>query len=54
MNYLKPASVSQLLELRARVTDQGERKCIVACRVLQGEVECATAEVVTVKVKGMA
>lgn len=51
VNYLKPASVAQVLELRARVIEHGERKSVVACSVRQGLVECATAEVVTVRVK---
>lgn len=53
VNYLKPAAIGQALELRARVIDAGERRSNVACRVLQGGVECATADVVTVRVKGM-
>lgn len=53
VNYLQPASIELPLELRARVVDRGERRRTVACRVLQGEVECATAEVVTVRVKGL-
>ncbi|MEP6789898.1 MAG: PaaI family thioesterase [Ramlibacter sp.] len=52
VNYLKPASVTQALELRARVVEHGERKSVVTCTVRQGPVECATAEVVTVRVKG--
>jgi acyl-coenzyme A thioesterase PaaI-like protein len=53
VNYLKPASVAEPLELRARIVEHGERKSIVACSVRQGSVECATAEVVTVRVKGV-
>lgn len=52
VSYLKPALVTRALELRARVVTQGERKSVVACSVRQGSVECATAEVVTVRVKG--
>ena len=52
VNYLKPASVAQALELRARIALHGERKSVVTCSVRQGSVECATAEVVTVRVKG--
>lgn len=52
VNYLKPASVTQPLELRASVVEQGERKSMVVCSVRQGPVECATAEVVTVRVNG--
>lgn len=53
VNYLKPALVTQALELRARIIEHGERKTVVACSVRQGPVECATAEVVTVRVKGL-
>jgi len=52
VNYLRPAAIDRPLELRARVTDRGERRSTVACRVLQGEMECATAEVVAVRMKG--
>lgn len=51
VNYLKPASVAQPLEVRARIVEHGERKSIVACSVRQGAAECATAEVVTVRVQ---
>jgi len=53
VNYLKPASVVQALELRAQIVEQGERKVVVACSVRQGPVECATAEIITVRVKGL-
>jgi acyl-coenzyme A thioesterase PaaI-like protein len=51
VNYLKPARVAQALELRARIVEHGERKSLVACSVRQGLVECATAEIITVRVK---
>jgi acyl-coenzyme A thioesterase PaaI-like protein len=53
VSYLQPARVAQPLELRARVVEHGERKSVVTCSVRQGSVECAIAEVVTVRVKGM-
>jgi acyl-coenzyme A thioesterase PaaI-like protein len=53
VNYLKPARVAQALELSARVVAHDERKSVVACRVRQGAVECAIAEVIAVRVKGM-
>lgn len=53
VSYLKPAAIDEELELRARVADKSERKTVVACRVLQGGVEVANAEVVTVRVKAM-
>jgi acyl-coenzyme A thioesterase PaaI-like protein len=51
VNYLKPASVARPLQLRARLAEHGERKSIVKCKVIQGSVLCAAAEVVTVCVK---
>jgi len=51
VRYLEPASVTRPLELRARIVECGERKTIVACSVRQGAVECATAEVVAVRVR---
>ena len=53
VSYLKPASVAQALELRARIVEHGERKSVVSCTVRQGSMECATAEVITVRVKGL-
>jgi acyl-coenzyme A thioesterase PaaI-like protein len=53
VNYLKPALVAQAMELRARIVEHGERKSVVACSVRQGSVECATAEVITVRVQGL-
>jgi len=51
--YLKPALVAQSIELRARIVTHNEHKSVVACRVRQGPVECATADVVAVRVKGL-
>ena len=53
VTYLKPALVDWALELRARMVAHGERKSVVACSVRQGLVECATAEVITVRVKAV-
>ena len=52
VQYLNPADVRRPLVARARIAEQGPRKSIVECRVSQGEVECATAEVVAVRVGG--
>ena len=52
VDYLLPAAVDAPLELRARIVGHGERKSLVVCSVRQGPLECATAEVVTVRVKG--
>lgn len=53
VKYLKPALLAEALELRARIVDHGERKSTVACSVSQGPVLCATAEVITVRVKAV-
>ena len=45
--------IDTALELRAHVVEQGERKSLVACEVLQNGEVCATAEVVTVRVKAV-
>jgi len=51
VTYLRPAAIERPLELRARVVERGERRSHVACRILQGDIECATAEVVVVRMK---
>jgi acyl-coenzyme A thioesterase PaaI-like protein len=51
VSYLRPASIDQVLELRARVIDAGDRRSTVRCRVLQDGEECAVAEVITVRIK---
>jgi len=53
VTYLKPASIAQPLELRARIVEHGERKSVVVCSVRQGLVQCAAAVVVTVRVTGV-
>jgi acyl-coenzyme A thioesterase PaaI-like protein len=50
VSYLKPARIDRPLELYAKVSDQGERRANVRCRVVQDGVVCASAEVVTVRV----
>lgn len=55
VNYLRPAAIDQPLALRARVVDSSGRRSTVAVRVLQGDgSECATAEVLVVRMKGEA
>jgi acyl-coenzyme A thioesterase PaaI-like protein len=51
VNYLAPARIARPLELCARIVEYGGRKLVVGCSVRQGSVECATAEVVTVRVQ---
>jgi len=50
VSYLAPARIERPLELSARVVEHGRRKSVVACSVRQGPLECATAEVVAVRV----
>lgn len=49
VNYRKPAPIDSAIELRARVTEFGERKAIVKCTVMCNGVVCADAEVVGVR-----
>lgn len=51
VSYLKPAHIEQVLELRARVADAGDRRSTVSCRVLQNGEECTVAEVLAVRIK---
>ena len=51
VDYLQPAAIDRPLVLRARATGRSGRRTTVACRVLQGDVECATAEVIVVRLK---
>ncbi len=53
VSYLRPAAIDGALELYARVQAQSDRKYLVSCRVLQHGAECATAEVLTIRVKGL-
>ncbi|HSB21781.1 MAG TPA: PaaI family thioesterase [Burkholderiaceae bacterium] len=52
VDYLKPADIAQPLVLHARIVEHGERKSIVACRVMQGDITRARAQVVAVRVAG--
>ena len=52
VDYLKPADITRPLVLRARIVEHAARKSIVSCRVMQGEVTCATAEVIAVRIAG--
>lgn len=54
IDYLKPVPIEGEMELRARLLESHERKMLVGCRVLHGGIECASAEVVAVRVKPMA
>ncbi len=50
VTYLRPAPLDRPLELRARVKETKERKTVVTCSVFAGEIECATGEVVAIRV----
>jgi acyl-coenzyme A thioesterase PaaI-like protein len=49
VNYRKPIPIDQAVDLRARVTEFGERKAVVACRVSSQGVLCAEAQVIAVR-----
>jgi acyl-coenzyme A thioesterase PaaI-like protein len=50
VNYLRPAAIGQVLDLRARVVERSARRFNVQCQVLQDGQACATGAVVTVRV----
>ncbi len=50
VNYLAPTPIDREIELRATLTDVGERKTIVSTRVFSGDVQTADGEVIVVRV----
>jgi acyl-coenzyme A thioesterase PaaI-like protein len=50
VNYLKPIPIDGEIALHAKVVKKGERTAVVVCRVMHDGVECATSEVVAVRV----
>lgn len=53
VSFLKPARIDRPLALHASVSDKAERRVNVGCRVMQDGVECASAEVVAVRVQSL-
>ncbi len=51
VTYLRPTPNNQLLSLSARVKEKTGRKAVVACSLSAGGLECATAEVIAVRVQ---
>lgn len=49
VNYRKPVPIGNAIDLRARVTEFGERKAIVTCSVSSQGMLCAEAKVVAVR-----
>ncbi len=50
VSYMKPVKIDAEVELHAKVATKSQRTTVVVCRVLQDGVECATAEVVAVRI----
>ena len=50
VNYLKPVAIDGEVVLHAKVVKKGERTALVVCRVVQEGVDCATSEVVAVRI----
>lgn len=50
VNYLKPAPISETLEVRATIKEIKDRKVVIASRLIAGGEECATGEVVAIQV----
>lgn len=48
--YVKPTPIDALVEVRATVASAGARKTTLTCSVRADGVECATAEVIAVRV----
>lgn len=48
--YQRPARLDRTIHLQARVTDATERKTVVSTRLYADETECATGEVIAVRV----
>jgi len=53
VSFLKPARIDRPLQLYAKVSNKDERRVQVGCRVTQDGVECASGEVVTVRVRAL-
>jgi len=51
VKFLKPTPMDRPVTLRARIKETGERWTKVTCSLYSGDTECATAEVVTVRVE---
>jgi acyl-coenzyme A thioesterase PaaI-like protein len=50
VKYLRPTSISEEVVLRAKVKEMTEKKTILTCSLTSGGKECASAEVVAVRV----
>ena len=50
VKYLKPTPIDKPVTLRARVKGKKGRKITVTCSLYSGETECATGEVVAIRV----
>ena len=54
LDYRKPVPIDSAIDLRARVTEPGERKSIVRCTVTSRGMACAEAELVAVRMSAAA
>jgi acyl-coenzyme A thioesterase PaaI-like protein len=50
VKFLRPTPLDKPVTLRARVIETGTRHIKVTCSLYSGDIECATGEVVTVRV----
>ena len=50
VTYLKPTPIEQEVMLTADIVEAGEKKIVVACDLFSGQVCCARAKVIAVKV----
>ena len=50
VKYLKPTPIDKPVTLRAKIKEMKERKITVTCSLYSGETECATGEVIAVRI----
>ena len=54
VRYLAPTPISQELILRSRVKELHEKKAVITCSLYANGIECASAELIAVRVKSWA
>jgi acyl-coenzyme A thioesterase PaaI-like protein len=50
IEYVAPAPIGEVMELRARIRERSGRKRIIACTLRSGGRDCARAEVLAIEV----
>lgn len=50
VNYLAPTPIDQQIVLSARVKERGEKKSVIQCQVMSGDIRTAEGEVIAIRV----